>query len=957
MTASKLAAVQRDRGVRPGIDRDDLNLANGPNGHDTGAGRRIRRAQPKLDDLLKLSADIAARINGSAPLPAGSLEPHLVSGAAGREIGPEARQKDAGGVSLFKRDVYRKLGLDKEYVRAEGCYLFDADGNRYADFDAGAAIPFGHNPRSIWQAIEKFRQRSQPNGAARLDGVSHFAQRLLAMALPGLEHVVFANSGAEAVEAAMNLARRRTGRTGILVAGASHDLAGAPLSGSRECDPSPAPAVAYVGFGELDELEKALKTAPDRFAAVVVEPIQRESRLHVLPGGYLGAALELCHRFGTLLIVNEVHTGLGRTGTLFACQTEGVTPDVLVIGDALGGGLMPIGACLCTTAAYAEDSNAPGLNFRPTGLAGSAGLASLDELTRGDQKLVREVAAVGARLKQQLEQLQREFPMLVAAVRGRGFMLEVEFAFDHIGNTQSGMLAIIHSYGTLLEIVLSYLLGAHNIRFASCGYSSASRCGILIEPPLIADAAFCDRLTDALARALKALRDGDAGEILSHLLDGGHSGKRRTALGKLYNAFRRYEARVVFAHLLERVRPVRRTRPNGHNGSGVVHPSLPPRLPKEDECSRFAYVVHLLGPGDMRSFDPSLGRFTDVQVDEFRKSLDGFIKPFPLDKLVVYRPDGKFAEGELIMLPYLPAELLAMPGKRALEVVQSAVDLGVARGARVVGLGGFSSIISYGGNSLEKRAGVTITSGNSLTTWAAVRSVELACGEQGIDLAQCTVAIVGANGAIGDALSKFFAERAGELILVGNPRNPEASLRKLERVAKDCRRHVKRLATRGREFHPGSLAAHIAAQPAAENADIAEVTARMTLTTDIDQHLPRADIVLTATKEVLPFISSRHLRQGAVVCDVSRPFNVAPDVLRRQDLRLLGGGLIKAPDSSDLGYVEESDRPKVLLSCAAETIMLALSGYQSQHLCGRLDIDTVEEIGRYAERFGFSYVD
>jgi predicted amino acid dehydrogenase len=122
----------------------------------------------------------------------------------------------------------------------------------------------------------------------------------------------------------------------------------------------------------------------------------------------------------------------------------------------------------------------------------------------------------------------------------------------------------------------------------------------------------------------------------------------------------------------------------------------------------------------------------------------------------------------------------------------------------------------------------------------------------------------------------------------------------------------------------------MASRQASENAS--ELEARVSLTTDIDQQLPRAHIVLTATKAVLPFIASRHLREGALVCDVSRPFNVAPEVVRRRpDLRLVSGGLIKAPDSSVLGYIEERGRPKVLMSCAAETIMLALSGYQSSH--------------------------
>jgi predicted amino acid dehydrogenase len=113
--------------------------------------------------------------------------------------------------------------------------------------------------------------------------------------------------------------------------------------------------------------------------------------------------------------------------------------------------------------------------------------------------------------------------------------------------------------------------------------------------------------------------------------------------------------------------------------------------------------------------------------------------------------------------------------------------------------------------------------------------------------------------------------------------------------------------------------------------------------------------VLTATNAVLPFISPRHLRQGALVCDVSRPFNIAPNLSKeRLDVRAVDGGLVRAPDESALGLLEEPDRSNVLLACAAETIVLALSGFHSQHLCGRLDPTTIEELGKVAARLGFS---
>jgi predicted amino acid dehydrogenase len=134
----------------------------------------------------------------------------------------------------------------------------------------------------------------------------------------------------------------------------------------------------------------------------------------------------------------------------------------------------------------------------------------------------------------------------------------------------------------------------------------------------------------------------------------------------------------------------------------------------------------------------------------------------------------------------------------------------------------------------------------------------------------------------------------------------------------------------------------------------------ITITTDIDQELPKADIVLAATNAVVPFISARHLRRGALVCDLSRPYNLAIDLDRdRPDLRIVKGGLVQAPNGScleDLGGLETRDRPNVILACAAETIILALSGYRSRHLCGRLDIATIEEIGRLAEDLGFSVV-
>jgi acetylornithine/succinyldiaminopimelate/putrescine aminotransferase/predicted amino acid dehydrogenase len=887
-------------------------------------GEQRARAQKRamLAELLreKNSAPVAAEPASSPAAKPVSTPVPIVPLSTVKDWNLEDQNAYIRHVTPYKGFLYQRLGLDKTFVRGDGCYLIDQDGTRYADFIAQyGAVPFGHDPEPIWRALESVRHEQRPNLtiASISAPAGELAERLVAVAPPGLRHMVFTNSGAEAVEASIKLARCRTGRFGIL--SAANGFHGLTLAGMSATDTdffrrgfgAPAPGFSYVPFGDLAALESVLKARPDFFAAFLVEPIQGESGIRVAPPGYLAGAAELCRRHGTLLIFDEVQTGMGRTGTLFACEQEGVTPDIMTLAKALGGGLMPIGACLYSAEVYDEHFDLRhGSTFAGNTLACRAALATIEELTKDDRALVRHVADMGRYLERGLKALQSQYPALVKEIRGRGLMLGLELDLAHIADTQTGVLATLQEQKLLLYMCVSHLLNVERVRITT----SFTHGNVLrIEPPLIADEGVCDHLLTALGRLLDTLERGDAGRLLGHMMG----------------------------------------RPPGHTQPAASAPrrKTAPLLRQASQAGRtqFAFVAHPLAVGDLRRLDSSMETFGDAELEAFRSRIAAFVRPFPVGELLV-QSAGRAAHGELIMLPYLPSEMLALPWDESVALVQNAVDMAVERGAKVIGLGGFSSIVVDGGLNLQVPDGVTITSGNSFTSWAAIRSVEAACAARGLGLADCTVAVVGAAGAIGHAVSLLCAERAGELILVGSPRAGEASLGKLKGVAQDCERHVRALAATGRKFQPGSFADRLASRTHANGQDTAA-----TLTTDIDGYLPKAHVVITSTSAVLPFISSRHLGPGAIVCDVSRPLNVVPELAdERPDATLLRGGLVHAPAASLLGLLEERDRPNVLVACAAETILLTLSGHRSPHLCGRLDIGTIEELGRLADRYGFS---
>lgn len=332
--------------------------------------------------------------------------------------------------------VLRTIGFDVSWARASGPYLFDTEGNRYLDLLSGFGVfALGRNHPVVLGALRETLEAETANlvqmGLPVLAGV--LAERLTRKAPAGLEKVFFCNSGTEAAEAAMKFARYATGRTGFLHCERSwHGLTYGSLSLNgddtfREGFGPLLPGCERIPFRDLEALERALHSRD--VAAFFVEPIVGHG-VFVPDDDYLPEAARLCRKYGTLLVADEIQTGLGRTGKFLAVEHWGVEPDMVLLAKALSGGFVPVGAVLCRKRVFdavfdrMDRAVVHGSTFAKNDLAMAAGIATLEVLDQED--LVGNAARLGGALLAELQPLAARHE-LVKEVRGKGLMLGIEF--------------------------------------------------------------------------------------------------------------------------------------------------------------------------------------------------------------------------------------------------------------------------------------------------------------------------------------------------------------------------------------------------------------------------------------------------------------------------------------------------------------------------------------------------
>jgi len=379
------------------------------------------------------------------------------------------------------------MGFESVEVRSEGCYVYASDGARYLDCFGGPGVfSMGHRPEAIVARVREQLEEMPLSSHILLDPVAAELAERLAQVTPGdLQYTFFCNSGAEAVEGALKAARACTGRSGFVstIGGFHGKTFGALSASGREVYRTPfqplVPGFEHIPYGDADALTDAVG---DDTAAVILEPIQGEAGIIIPPDGYLTRTREICDATGALLILDEIQSGMGRTGVMWACERDGVVPDIMTMGKALGGGVMPLGAFIARPEVWSIFDENPYLHTSTFGgnpMACAAGLAALDFVEEHD--LCAAAAERGAQMKAGFERIAAEHGGMIEAVRGIGLLIGVQFSHEDIAGLMIAGLAgrnILAAYG---------LNDPGTIRF---------------EPPLIISAEQVDEAIEGFADAL-----------------------------------------------------------------------------------------------------------------------------------------------------------------------------------------------------------------------------------------------------------------------------------------------------------------------------------------------------------------------------------------------------------------------------------------------------------------------
>lgn len=845
--------------------------------------------------------------------------------------------------------ILKAFKLDKNYLRGEGCYLWDEEGKRYLDFIAQyGAVPFGYNPPFIWEALDEVREKRLPSlTQPSLPAQALILANRLAECSPGkLCYSTFCQSGTEAVEAAIKMARSCTGKNTIISTYNSFhgktlgSLSATGKSNYQKPFRAPAPGFAKVPYNDAAALQEVYEECQRDVAAFIVEPVQGEGGIIVAQPGYLKEVQKFCNEHGIIFIVDEIQTGLGRTGRLFACDHEGIEPDVMLLAKALGGGMFPMAACLSSERVWNKDFGMlHSSTFANNGVTCAIGNAVLDQLLCNDGAMIKEVEQKGLYLLDGVRKLGQTYSEVIKEVRGLGLMVGIEFR--DLSDCGAYDMSYLADSGGFTALLAGYLLNVHGIRLAPFLNNSMT---LRLEPSLTISYEQIDYVLKALDKICHILVCRDYVHLYRFLLED------NTQTDK-----------VIDYRLMSR-----------KTKSSVLSPG-------EKPSRKFAFVIHYPGPEDVVLNNPSFQAMNRDEIYRFLQWQSLTEDPAVVCHMPAIKSNtGVVAEGWLIGVPLGGREIMSMPAKEASQMVASAVDLGRDLGAEIVGLGALTSVVTRGGHNVLGRD-VAITSGNSFTTLMAMEALLLGARKMHINVPEARAAVVGATGSIGRACALLLAQEVKDITLFGNAKHAVSSRNRLNSLVQDIFKQAQDGLAKGKrtgmtEWMSSSIRL-LERQNNAAAREYLEIIERQSLdlqlveeisaflaidspiriSLDLERDLPLCNMIVAASNSPEYILFPDHFQTGAVVCDVARPADVAPEVaLRRDDVLILEGGLVQYPDQVNFGP-NFGYRDGVGLGCLSETILLALEGEGKDYSIGtKLPLKEIEHLRDLGRKHGFS---
>lgn len=408
--------------------------------------------------------------------------------------------------------LMRMMNCGRIFRYAYDCIIEDINGNKYIDFLGGyGSLNIGHSNPHVVETLELLKNKPNlihigfnPYTAVLASNLSNLTGRKLTRSF-------FCNSGAEAVESALKLGRAATGKSKLVYCQNSYHgktFGALSVSGRNQYKKVFDPLLQYceeVKFGDISSLEEKIK---DKMAAAfILEPIQGEGGIIVPPDNYLRQVRELCTKYETLLIIDEVQTGLGRTGKMFAYEHEEIIPDILCLAKSLGGGIIPIGAYITTEdiyqKAYGEIDKCMlhSSTFGGNAYACSAAIAAIDVILK--ENLPQKTEEKGIYLKEKLTQMKEKYSV-IKEIRGKGLLIGLEFNAkvqeETSGSEKAGGLNLLQS--SYAAYTAGKLLNDYSILTA---YSLNNLNVIRLEPPLTITYDQIDTLLNALNNILEKI--------------------------------------------------------------------------------------------------------------------------------------------------------------------------------------------------------------------------------------------------------------------------------------------------------------------------------------------------------------------------------------------------------------------------------------------------------------------